>query len=98
MSEGMSGSIKALKIVDYIQELGITPEEVAEIVDHHRRYETTHGLLWGDIANFGRETEGLKLIGLLCKILQDVEGWKDDEHYPVAIIAARLQKTQEVLA
>ena len=66
MRDGMPGAIKALKLVGFIEELGITPEEVAEIVKHHRMSETTHGLLWGDIANFGRETIGLKLIGLLC--------------------------------
>ena len=93
MNEGMPGANKALKIVSFIQELEITPEEVAEIVDHHHRSETTHGLLWGDIANFARETDGLELIGLLCRILRDVEGWKTDESYPVAIVAANLKKT-----
>lgn len=96
MEEGMSEANKALQLVRFLEELEINPEEVEEIVRHHSRSETTHGLLWGDIQNFGRETKGLKLIGLLCRILKEAEAWKADEQYNMAVVAANLKHAQEV--
>lgn len=96
MSEGMPGTSKALKLISFLEELEILPEEITEMVNHHRQSETTHGLLWGNIQNFGNETRGLKFIGFLCRILRDVEGWKADEQYNLAVVAANLKRTQEV--
>ena len=96
--EGMPGFMKALKIVGFIESLELTHEEIHEALEHHRRADTTHGLLWGNIANFGRETEGLELLEFLCRIQKAVKAWKADDEYEVAVVAAHLQKTQEALA
>lgn len=98
MSEGMPGFMKTLKIVGFINDLELTEEEIEEAVDHFRRADNTHGLLWGDIANLGRENKALKLLSLLSMIMRDIQKWRIDEAYATAVVAAHLQATQEAIA
>ncbi len=97
MSEGMPGFVKAMKLIDYLEELELTDEEITEAHEHFRRADTTHGLLWGNIAQFGQETNGLKLLSLLSKVMNDAKTWRNDEAYPLAVVARHLQKTQEAM-
>lgn len=96
--QGMPGFMKALKLVLFINELDFTDEEITEALDHFRKADSSHGLLWGDIANFHRENQGLGLLRFLSVILKEVKAWGDSDEYPLAVVAANLQRTQEIPA
>lgn len=98
MSEGLPGFIKAMKLVDYLEGLELTDEEITEAHEHFRRADGSHGLLWGNIQNFGRESKALELMSLLCQIQRDIKTWRNDSAYPLAVVAGHLRKTQEVIA
>ena len=94
-SEGLPGIMKAIKLIGFIEELKVTDEERKEAWANIRLSDTTHGLLWGDIANFRRETQGLDLIRFLCDTLTTIRSWQDHESYALAVRASMIQKIHE---
>ena len=97
-TDGLPGFLKTLEIVEFIESRELTDDDIAESFDHWRKSDVTHGLLWGDISNFGREDKGLELLSLLCDVMKRIKEWRNDEVYPIAVVAANLYKTTKGLS
>lgn len=96
MTEGMSAFNKALEICRLLNEFEFTEEELDEAQNHVGRADTTHGLLWGNIANFHNEMRGLDLLTFLVDVVKATTQLQEHEQFPIAVVAANLKKTQEV--
>ena len=92
--EPMPGASKALKIIKYAALQNITPKDYKELADLVRTSETTHGLLWGDIAKFGQETKTLDMLKLCVDVLQMVRKWPSHPQHSLALRAALLAEFQ----
>jgi hypothetical protein len=96
MSEGMPAFNKALEICRLLSEFEFTEPELDEAQAHVWRADTTHGLLWGNIANFHNETRGLDLLKFLVEVLVVVPSLQAHKQFPLAVVAANLKLVEKL--